>query len=303
MRKDDIREMGFGQIAGYGGADYMDEGIAFHSGFRELPIDEDTIRMDMVALVGCLSGDMSMDINGVTFSIGQNEVVVLRPNDMVSHCQLGDGFEGAILCMSQRKILEQMQENDLWDKVFRVMDNPVVRVSGESLHMLWLYGKTLQAKIGMGLAPYRQTIILSIVRAALYELLANIEEDTPSYGGGMIRQREVLFKRFIRLLADSRIRQRSVTWYADRLCVTPKHLSTICRQVSGKTALVWISEYVMADIRHWLRNSDKSVKEIADLLGFPTLSFFGKYCRAHFGLSPTDLRRKLRQVKSIKEKA
>jgi AraC-like DNA-binding protein len=68
----------------------------------------------------------------------------------------------------------------------------------------------------------------------------------------------------------------------------------VCKQVSGKTALEWINEYVLIDVRHWLKNSDKSVKEIADLLNFPNLSFFGKYCRAHLGMSPLKYRRELR---------
>lgn len=48
------------------------------------------------------------------------------------------------------------------------------------------------------------------------------------------------------------------------------------------------------DIRYWLKNSNKTVKEIADMLEFPNLSFFGKYCRTRFGLSPTEYRRQLR---------
>lgn len=83
--------------------------------------------------------------------------------------------------------------------------------------------------------------------------------------------------------------------YADSLCVTPKYLSTVCKQVTGKTALHWINEYVQVDIRHWLKNSDKTIKEIAGLLEFPNISFFGKYCRAHFGVSPTELRKRLQE--------
>jgi AraC-like DNA-binding protein len=68
----------------------------------------------------------------------------------------------------------------------------------------------------------------------------------------------------------------------------------VCKQVSGKTALDWINEYVLIDVRHWLKNSDKSVKEVADLLDFPNLSFFGKYCRSHLGMSPLKYRKELR---------
>jgi AraC-like DNA-binding protein len=69
----------------------------------------------------------------------------------------------------------------------------------------------------------------------------------------------------------------------------------VSKQVSGKTAFEWINEYVQRDIRNWLRNSDKSIKEIYQLLNFPSISFFGKYCRTHLGASPTELRKQLRE--------
>jgi len=66
----------------------------------------------------------------------------------------------------------------------------------------------------------------------------------------------------------------------------------VCKRESGKTALEWIQEYVSEDIRYYLTGSELSVKEIANRLGFPNISFFGKYVRERFGVSP----KKLRQI-------
>jgi AraC-like DNA-binding protein len=138
-------------------------------------------------------------------------------------------------------------------------------------------------------------VIASIIQAALYEML-DITADGSAipHGEGLIHQGEVLFKSFIKLLTECKVKPRRVTWYANQLCITPKYLSFVCKQVSGKTALEWINEYVLIDVRHWLKNSDRSIKEIADLLDFPNISFFGKYCRAHLGMSPMKYRRELR---------
>jgi len=82
-----------------------------------------------------------------------------------------------------------------------------------------------------------------------------------------------------------------VDTYAQELCISPNYLTKVCKEVTGKTALTWIREYTEADIRYYLQNSDMSIKEICDDLGFPNLSFFGKYCRRAFGMSPSDFRR------------
>lgn len=64
---------------------------------------------------------------------------------------------------------------------------------------------------------------------------------------------------------------------------------------SGKTALQWIEEYTVADIGYHLRSTDYSVKEIADKLGFPNASFFGKYVKQKLGCPPLAYRRKMRK--------
>jgi AraC-like DNA-binding protein len=97
------------------------------------------------------------------------------------------------------------------------------------------------------------------------------------------------------LLTSCKVKPRTVNWYANRLCVTPKYLSTVCKQVSGKTAFEWINEYVGVDIKHMLKNTNLSIKEITDELNFPNMSFFGKYCRNHFGISPSEYRKQLRE--------
>ena len=201
-----------------------------------------------------------------------------------------------MLCLLQRGILEQISENEIWDKAFRFTKSQIVQVSEESLNMFWLYGSVLMEKIKMKHSPFYKEIISSIVKAALYELLANVKCESVSYGNGLTKQREVLFKRFIELLSTIRVKPRNVSWYAEQLCVTPKYLSTVCKQVSGKTAFDWINEYVVVDIRYWLKNTNKTVKEIAGILEFPNISFFGKYCRARFGVSPTELRKQLRDI-------
>ncbi len=294
--KEDIRQVGFDQMKNIGEVEYMDEGITFHTDFRKLPFKDGSTRVNMFALIICFNGKLQMELNTMTYTLRQNEILVCRPNDVIDNCMLSPDFDGAVLCLSQRSILEQISESDLWDKAFHFVENPIVRFSEESLQMFNLYGAAIQTKIKMKRTPFHREIIVSIVKAALYELLANVGNNPScSYGGNLIKQREILFKRFIDLLAGTQIKPRNVLWYATQLCVTPKYLSTVCKLVSGKTAFDWINEYVLVDIRYWLKNSNKTIKEIADMLNFPNISFFGKYCRTHFGISPTEYRKQLRE--------
>lgn len=93
------------------------------------------------------------------------------------------------------------------------------------------------------------------------------------------------------LVGDNDGKMRSVKKYAEDLCITPKYLSFISKSVCGKTALELIHESTVNTIVRYLKHSNLSIKEIADILEFPNLSFFGKFTKNHLGVSPTEYRR------------
>ena len=86
--------------------------------------------------------------------------------------------------------------------------------------------------------------------------------------------------------------ERSVAFYADKLCVTAKYLSLISKEVSGQPAGNWIDEYVILEAKTLLKSSQMSIQEIADSLNFANQSFFGKYFKHHTGISPKEYRKR-----------
>lgn len=108
------------------------------------------------------------------------------------------------------------------------------------------------------------------------------KEDRPAYKPS----KEYLCDRFFRLLSLHHAQERSVTFYASKLCVTPKYLSTVVKKVSGKTPYVWIKEETIKEMEYRLCHTQSSIKEIAYELNFPNCSFFGKFFKAEKGMSP-----------------
>ena len=103
---------------------------------------------------------------------------------------------------------------------------------------------------------------------------------------------EVIFEEFMELVRQYSKQERNVRFYARRLNITPKYLSTVSKDVSGKTAARWIDEAVILEAKSLLRYSGMSIQEIAYHLNFSTQSFFGKYFKQHTGYSPSRFKRK-----------
>ena len=99
-------------------------------------------------------------------------------------------------------------------------------------------------------------------------------------------QSEQHFKTFVTLLSKNFRSERSVGFYASQMHVSPKYLSMLIKKVSGKSASVWIDEFVVQEAKNLLKFSDMNIQEIAYRLNFANQSFFGQYFKKHTGFSP-----------------
>ena len=137
---------------------------------------------------------------------------------------------------------------------------------------------------------YRHEIIRTLFTTAFYLITEiNLRERTDPMKQGRC---EVLFNQFMALLQQYNKRERNVSFYARQLNITPKYLSSVVKEVSGKTAARWIDESVILEAKALLKYSGLSIQEIAYQLNFSTQSFFGKYFKQHTGTSPSRYKRK-----------
>ena len=299
--KDEYWQIGMNDAENLSQTVYIDGDIAILDSLNELPNDHNSIKVGIFIIVACLEGKMSVSINSKEYTVHANEILFCMPNMVLNDCMMSPGFKGKILCLSSRVIQETMcMDSILWNKAFRIKENPIIHVDMEGVELFQAYTTVAALRIKACQRAYRKEVMTSLVRIVLYEILSELSGYVNSLNGELLQQKDLLFKRFLDLITSSEIKPRSVTWYADKLYITPKYLSTVCKIVSGKTAFEWINEYVMTDIRHQLKYSDRSIKEISDYLGFPNISFFGKYVKSHAGFNPSDYRKQLRQEEKKK---
>ena len=105
------------------------------------------------------------------------------------------------------------------------------------------------------------------------------------------RQEDILWK-FLTLLKQYHKEERTVNFYADKMCISPKHLSSVIKQMSHKTAHEIIADFVTMTAKRLLKTTTMSIQEISDELNFANQSFFGKFFKQNTGQSPSAYRRK-----------
>ena len=237
-------------------------------------------------------GELRLNIDNREHVLQSHDVLLCFPQQNVMTVSASEDFQGSVVLIKAElvKSLIHSSMQSLKD-FFYLHEHPVLHLSPKARSVMAHYITLLRYRYENPTESYNTDIVNAILQAMLYEMMNLIGRTAKPDESRIIRQGERLFKSFIELLVNDKVRSRSVSDYSERLCVTSKYLSAVCKQLTGRTASSWINEFVIKDILHELRYTDQSIKEISLRLGFPNVSFFGKYVKNQIGQSPSEYRK------------
>ncbi len=118
--------------------------------------------------------------------------------------------------------------------------------------------------------------------ALLYKRLDIVDPDRPG------THRNNYVHEFLKLVHLYYTKERSVNFYASKLFISPKYLSLLVKEATGRSAARWIDYFVISEAKNLLRFSGKNIQQVAYALNFSNQSSFGKYFKHLTGMSPTE---------------
>ena len=252
--------------------------------------------VSMSAIAICTSGKVQGMMNGQKIELCQNQVGVIPPNSHVTDLMISPDFNLKAMFLSNAIIRDFLHEKMyVWNEMMYIHGLHVISLEKDEMQFFALFYELLQECFRKSAdTPFRTDVIQSLLRAAVLGLCGFMRQVTSSDNqtANMGSSGNGHFQRFLDLLHAEHYKHRTVESYANELCISPKYLSVICKKQSGKTANEWITEHVLEDIRYCLKETDLSIKQISDRLGFPNPSFFGKYVKEHLGMTPIQYRGK-----------
>ena len=232
----------------------------------------------------CAKGEMKGSINLKEQTFRAPGLAVVLADQLIQFDSVSKDFAGLFIIISKSFLEDLAIEQDL-SLYLPILENPFVPLSDQELSMLEAFYMIMQRAINKKDNPYRIETLKCLTKAFYYswgyDMHKAVTEEVPS-------KRELFLKEFLDLVNTNYKSHKTLDFYADKLCVTSKHLSKIIKENSGKTASEWIDNYVMLEAKALLKSTNMTIQEISDELKFPSQSFFGKYFKRHTGLSPSE---------------
>ena len=250
-----------------------------------------TAHVAMNAIVICTNGKVQAQMNGIQMELHKNQVAIVPKDVTVTDVMISPDFDLKAMFLTNRILQSFLREKmNVWNDMMYIHRQHIVTMDEDEILFYTHFYDMLTLAIERGKEnPYHTEIIQALLRSAILGLCGAMKWML-SANNHETRTTGSHFQRFLDLLLSSERKRHTVESYASELCISPKYLTAVCKKNSGKTANEWITEQVLEDIRYYLRQTDLSIKQICDRLGFPNPSFCGKYVKDHFGMTPIQLR-------------
>ena len=256
-------------------------------------------RIDGFVAAYCRKGHFKCTINLTEYDIHDGMLAVNIPNNILQlkpADQNDELVELTIVAVSPKFMNTLSSDfNKIFVDAINMLQSPIMEMGPEEVELAAQYFHLIDNVLNTD-SEYRNDSVRYLLTSVFYliggMMMKRLAAEAESNDKTPSTRHKKVFESFVELVEKHHDKERSVKFYADKLCISSKYLSQIIKNVSGFSAPEIINKYVILEAQHLLRHTDLSIKEISDQLNFPNTSFFYKYFKMHTGYTPNSYRLK-----------
>lgn len=254
-------------------------------------------RIDGYVGLFCVSGNLTLSSDLKEFRITRNTFSVITPGNIVRVVDNSpeDGCHLIGVVISSKYMAKlRFDMASFFTQSSSPMVHSTIHLNRMEVILAMKY-YSLMKNVLNSKRPFVSESIMALCSSLIYEVAGSWQgrqsEIVGSAEDAKSRNR-VLYERFVKLVAKYHQKERSVQFYADKLCISTKYLAKVVKLASGQTPSYWIDSYVILEAQNLLRYSSDTIKQIVYKLNFSNQSVFQKFFKAHTGMTPMEYRKK-----------
>lgn len=256
-------------------------------------LNKGPIRTSGLAWILCVAGHIELEINLKRCSMHANSLMIL-PSDCIVEIKECDSerLDVYVLFVAPDFIRNINFDPNVIGTVplgYARSLEPVIQLTADEVTLLRRYFDLIHLNTTANSGEvYVRSIARNLIAAMLYQVIQFAVARLGSEEAPRPRSRRSTYVQdFMALVHRHHTRERSVAFYAGKLYISPKYLSMLVKEHTGRSAAEWIDEFVILEAKNLLRYSGKNVQQVAYELNFPNQSSFGKYFKHLTSMSPT----------------
>lgn len=238
----------------------------------------------------CLKGSARIKIDLKEYQVEQNSIITILPNQIIESLDHSEDFFLELLAYSI-DFLTDIPIQKYFDLPRKVATNPVLCMEEEDMQNLLRYHSFIIETFNKKKSFLFEQIMKGLLHSFLMEIvvLYVAYEDKDKTEKVSSRSEEIVTQ-FLDLLKDHYKLGRSASYYAEKMFITPKYLSSTLRKVTGRSINSWIEEAVVLGAKILLKSTNLTIWQISEELNFPNPSYFGRFFKKNTGITPKKYR-------------
>ena len=244
-------------------------------------------KVNFTLILLCTNGYMRVQANLKELLLQANSALVILPNTIGLCLEVSENCQLALIAYSGSKYEKEINTAASLSVLKYLSKQPILHLSPEELAETLAIYNAMRRKVEQTDYKFTREALNGYMQVLFCNGRQWMSRYTRQQEAGRVQSRQqMVFERFLWLVQKHYREERGITFYAGKLCLTPKYLSTVVRQCGGRHAGEWIRDYVILEAKALLRSRQYTAQQVSDLLNFPNASFFGKYFKAATGCSP-----------------
>lgn len=256
---------------------------------RNLNISDVLIEGFLFAVV--TRGQAQFSVDEQTYQLREGDIITCKPRNIFEKSMMSMDFNALVLFLSPEYVaqLSQMVRME-WTHSMFSSSHKVLHADEVALTRYRLYFDLLRNHLSSPETSHKELSLRLLFASMAYDLhdLHKFQDEDLMHQ--TYSSSENILRQFMQHLHDPAQPYLNVNEYASLFSITPKYFSSICKRLTGRTANQLISEEIVRSAQILLRDSSKSIKQIAAILGFKNQSHFGRFFRMQTGVSPQQYR-------------
>ena len=253
------------------------------------------ISPNTAGLLLCTEGNAELLINGTKHKFARGSLCIISPFLNVELSASSSNCKWEMIC-DNKDIFNSMAIcifNNLVKNPCLVLDEKRIGEFMFFVDKINYWQSMLDTSKEEDFAMIRHNITL-LEQAAGTEFISQYFQERPFSSYKQSRKEKVVYD-FINLLSHNYSTQRSVSWYAEQVNLSPAYFSQIVRHHTGLSPIEWIKDITIANAKMLLTQPNVTIKEVAAKLNFSEQFTFRKYFKNCTGMAPSQYREMMRR--------
>lgn len=270
--------------------------FSIHTELADFPLTDCPSYMTEAVGGVCVSGSAVITAFNIRFRIRPDMIIVLLPWQLLSIRDTSDDFRVTFFKLSEEMFTDSL--SSMWrltpDFFFYMGRHVAFEPQEGNVRRFSNYCDLLEHRVNHASKICRRESIMQLLRVFFWDCYTVYISDPDSHSlKNHYTRKEELAYRFLHMILEDHAPDKDVAYYAGKLNITPKYLTSLVRSLSGHSARDWIVRYMLLEIKSLLRESSMDLKAITVRLHFPDQSTLSRFFRHYTGMTPSQYRKKV----------